>query len=430
MKNKRSLCVFVVLIIALSLVHVNASIIDDVGIDVHLISIGPTSIVMELRIASTFGHGLSDYGVYWYPANLSILGKGQSTRIGEVSGLIYEMTLGELQANTSYTIKAFVLKDGEYTLSEGFTATTLAEGSTQIPISTSTPVPSKELSLSLSRPPETYVGKQAKMTFTPSGGTPPYTVTYSTITSYDDESTNFGEDVTFVTDVAKEVSFGLEKAGEIVVFAKVTDTNGAKESAIPSSVRVRAKELPDSVLPLELSISLSNKVIEVGDTIQITFTPKGGTPPYLVTYSSITTFVHGAVDFSDDNVIESKGPTTISFTPQDTCEIVLFANVVDANETKESSIPASFTVTERTSPTPVPTSRPTPAPTQTPIEKPIIIGDANDDGSVDEKDLASLINYLVRDIVCPSMLNANVDKSEDGVVDLKDLVALSNILVK
>lgn len=60
-----------------------------------------------------------------------------------------------------------------------------------------------------------------------------------------------------------------------------------------------------------------------------------------------------------------------------------------------------------------------------PVDK--IAGDANGDNTIDILDLVSIIDYIVSDTACTSMLNA--DANGDGNVDILDLVWIIDTIV-
>ena len=101
------------------------TIIDQAGIDTQFVSATETRISFKLNIVTTFGLGLADYGIIWHGADQPVeAAKKQSMRIGDVSGATFDLTSPALSPGTAYVFKAYVLKDGEYHYSMGFTEST------------------------------------------------------------------------------------------------------------------------------------------------------------------------------------------------------------------------------------------------------------------------------------------------------------------
>lgn len=104
------------------------TIIDQAGIDTQFVSATETIISFKLNIVTTFGLGLTDYGIMWYKADQPVeTTKMQSMRIGEVSGATFELTSPVLSPGTAYVFKAYVVKDGETHYSTGFNESTKAQ---------------------------------------------------------------------------------------------------------------------------------------------------------------------------------------------------------------------------------------------------------------------------------------------------------------
>lgn len=84
----------------------------------------------------------------------------------------------------------------------------------------------------------------------------------------------------------------------------------------------------------------------------------------------------------------------------------------------------SETVTEAT------TSEEAPSTTNGSLGTPSLLGDANDDGEVDIRDVTILNQYVVKTSVLTEQGMANADVIVDGIVDIKDLGQIKKYIIK
>ena len=202
-------------------------------------------------------------------------------------------------------------------------------------------------SLSLTMSPntkETEVGTPISMVFTPSGGTPPYTIEYSTIISYDDGTTEFGEKTQLAAIEAVEVPFDLSKPGEITLFANVTDSKGQKESALPTSLVIKNVDAPIEDPDMALTVVPDTNESTVGTPINVSFRPSGGTAPYTIEYSTIISYSDGTTEFGKETQIDTTAAVEVPFDLSKPGKITLFASVTDSKGQKESALPTSLVI--------------------------------------------------------------------------------------
>jgi hypothetical protein len=150
--------------------------------------------------------------------------------------------------------------------------------------------------------------------------------------------------------------------------------------------------------PLQGTATVDKTNVAIGEEFQVSVDLTGGEAPYQFTY----TFDYDPPDDYED--VRSDSPTLahklfktgswyLSVRVRDTFGRVLMLDEIEITVSKEQSPP----------------------------------GDANEDGVVDILDLVEIINYIVYDTTCRSMLNA--DANGDGIVDILDLVWIINRII-
>lgn len=94
---------------------------SSVGMRTECTSSTSTTISLKLYISTTFGQGLTDYGVLWETPSGSV--RKHSARIGDVSGASFSCTLQYLTPGTEYTVVGYAVKNGVLLRSAGFRIT-------------------------------------------------------------------------------------------------------------------------------------------------------------------------------------------------------------------------------------------------------------------------------------------------------------------
>ena len=91
---------------------------NSVGMRTACIGVTENTINFTLYIKTTFGQGLTDYGVLW-ETNAGDT-KMSSRRIGDVSDASFELTLMQLLPDTEYTVTGYVVQGSKVLRSAGF----------------------------------------------------------------------------------------------------------------------------------------------------------------------------------------------------------------------------------------------------------------------------------------------------------------------
>jgi len=166
---------FFAVILAVSLIfcfpmisHAAPQLITDIGISVRENYTTETTIDFALRIETTVGLNLTDYGAQWFLDGVMV--GSETCRIGEVTKATFTLTLNCLEPGTTYFVCGYAVQGGQTFLSDGFTATT--KGGMPPPAPTSTPPAQAPTKVTVSAPTaRPLVGTAYTLTpnFTPSG---------------------------------------------------------------------------------------------------------------------------------------------------------------------------------------------------------------------------------------------------------------------
>lgn len=185
---------------------------------------------------------------------------------------------------------------------------------------------------------------------------------------------------------------------------------GVRVTATDSLGRIADKALeftilgePDQTEPLAAQIGFSPAEAEGNQLITAAVEITGGRGPYTCQFNWYAKDSDGELeDFftqepSAEQVSEAKVPNLDG-------QGLLVLKVQDADQRK-ADFQAEFSIKARKA----------------------VLGDATDDGKVDEEDLKALVDHLVEEAVLASMEGANADG--EGQVDVDDLLAIINMLV-
>lgn len=179
--------------------------------------------------------------------------------------------------------------------------------------------------------------------------------------------------------------------------------------AYSGSVWAFIKLAPDDE-PFIVTAEFDKETVAYGETVTTTFRIKGGSPPYTIEDAHWSVGYENGY-FSDDYPVEGQfhNEDTVSIKPMP----VIAGELVFAYRAKDAVGRNFYSVTR--------------VPVHGPHGPPALKGDANDDKTINVKDLLAIINYIVIHTECPSMENA--DTNDDGSVEVDDLIFVFDEIV-
>lgn len=160
---------------------------------------------------------------------------------------------------------------------------------------------------------------------------------------------------------------------------------------------------PPETNQFEVDFTMSSNPVAINGTMQVAVSVKNGIEP--ITYNYLWKFFDENNNAIDGDAELAKKENKISFVVPKAKSGSIQVGVING-DSSEATMTKTFEITE---------------------QKPILQGDANDDGIVEFMDAVAVVNYLLYGNLCKSMENA--DANQNGEVEFMDAVWVVNYLL-